>query len=145
MKKVAKYNLFKGVSTVLTLGTPIATLACCGDFFVHRSDTAMSAAAIFVLLIAAVFFKDKILENWKTPPVAVICLIAFILISTVESIIYPIKTVCITTMIATGVDEFTFKRMYKELEQLMPETASVFKHFGFLFTTTKKLDGDNNA
>ena len=142
MKKVAKYNLFKGVSTLLTLGTPIATLACCGEFFVHRSDTAMSAAAIFVILIVAIFCKDKILENWKTPPAAVICLIMFILICLVETILYPIKTVCITTMIATGVDEFTFKRMYKETEALLPEKSSIFKHCGFLFTTTKKLEGD---
>ena len=51
MKTVAKYNICKGVSDVLTLGTPITTLLLCSDFFIHRSDTAISAAGIFVIIV----------------------------------------------------------------------------------------------
>ena len=64
MKPVAKYNTCKGVSTVLTVGTPIITLLCCGDMFVHKSSTAISAAGMFGILIAALFLKDKIAENF---------------------------------------------------------------------------------
>ena len=141
MKKVAKYNIYKGVSTLLTFGTPIATLACCGDMFVHRSDTALSAAGIFVLLILAVIFKDKILENFKMPPVALLTFLTFVLILMIENILTPIKTVCLTTMISTGVDEFTFKRLYKELECTLPEKTKLYKKAGFIFTTTDKLEG----
>ena len=60
MKNVAKYNIFKGVSTLLTFGTPLLTLSCCGDFFVHRSETAISAAGIFAIVICLLLFKDKV-------------------------------------------------------------------------------------
>ena len=78
MRAVAKYNTFKGVSTVLSVGTPIVTMACCGDFFIHRSDTAISAAGIFAILIAGLFFKDKLAEKFKSPSALVIAIIGFI-------------------------------------------------------------------
>lgn len=142
MKKVAKYNLTKGVSSVLTFGTPIITLACTGDFFVHRSESAVSAAAMFVILIWLFFAKDKFLENFKLPGPFVLCAIAFGLVLIIENILFPIKAVCVSTMIATGVDEFTFKRMYKQIELTLPEIAETYKKFGFLFTTSKTLGGN---
>ena len=145
MKPVAKYNVFKGVSTLLTLGTPIITLCSCGDFFVHRSDTAVSASGVFVLLILAILFKDKLMERFKMPPAFVICLIAFILICMIESILFPIKMVCIVTMITSGVDEITFKRFYKDIEQTLPTEYSKYKHIGFIFTTSKKLIGEKDV
>ena len=72
MKTVAKYNTFKGVSTGLTIGTPIVTLICCGEMFVHRSDTAISAAGIFAILFSFLFFKDKIIEKFKSPSALVL-------------------------------------------------------------------------
>ena len=140
MKKVAKYNIFKGVSTLLTVGTPIATLICCGDFFVHRSDTAISAAGMFALFIIVFLVKDKFAENFKMPSAFILSLVMFILLLMVEKIILPIKYVCITTMIATGVDELTFKRFYKQIELMLPQQAQAFKHVGFIFTSTKKLE-----
>lgn len=140
MKQVAKYNIYKGVSTLMTFGTPIVTLACCGDFFVHNSGTSISAAGVFVILIVALLFKDKLLENFKLPPTFILCGIGLVLILMIESILVPIKIVFLTTLIATGVDEFTFKRMYKELETLLPKATETFKHFGFIFTTTNKLE-----
>lgn len=139
MKQVAKYNIFKGVSTVLTIGTPIVTLACCGDFFIHRSETAISAAGIFAIIILMLIFKDKIAENWKTPSAFVVSMAIFILVMLIEHIILPVKYVCIATIISTGIDECTFKRMYKDVEACLPDNCKRFKHFGFLFVHTEML------
>lgn len=144
MKPVFKYNLFKGISTFLTIGSPIIALCCTSDLFIHRSDTAISAAGIFTLLIAALFLKDKIAEKFKMPCPFIIAICVFILIIMVEKIILPIKIVCIVTMATSGVDELTFKRFYKQTELNLPEKASNFKHFGFIFTTTKTLTGGTN-
>lgn len=144
MKQVAKYNTYKGVSTVLTIGTPMVTLACCGDFFVHRSDTAISAAGMFSLFIVLLLFKDKFAEKWKMPSAFILSLVMFILLIMVEKIMLPMKYVCIATMISTGIDELTFKRFYKQIELLLPEQAQAFKHIGFIFTPTKNLEAMNN-
>ena len=64
MKTVAKYNTFKGISTLLTAGTPFISLLSCSELFVHRSETAISAAGVFAMLFAILFFKDKLLENF---------------------------------------------------------------------------------
>lgn len=143
MKQVAKYNTLKGVSTALTIGTPIVSLASCGDFFVHRSDTAISAAGMFTLLIVVFLFKDKFAENFKMPSAFILSLVMFILLLMVEKIILPMKYVCIATMIATGADELTFKRLYKQIELMLPPQAQAFKHLGFIFTTTKNLEAMN--
>lgn len=139
MKDVAKYNVFKGVSMLLTMGTPIITLACCGDFFVHRSETAVSAAGVFVIILLVFLFKDKIVEKFKMPSAFVLSTAIFVLLLLVENIMMPIKCVCIATMIATGVDELTFKRFYKNIECTLPKAAVRYKHLGFLFTTSYRL------
>lgn len=143
MKQIAKYNTYKGVSTALTIGTPIATLASCGEFFVHRSDTTISAAGVFLFLIVAMLFKDKIAEKWKTPCAFVLSLSIFVLLVMVENIMLPIKYVCLATMIATGIDEVTFKRLYKNLESLLPKQCEAYKYAGFIFTTSKKMEALN--
>ena len=79
MKTVAKYNICKGVSTLLTMGTPIVTLACCGSFFRERSSTAISAAGLMVILISLLFAKDKIAENFKAPSAFAIAGIVLVL------------------------------------------------------------------
>ena len=142
MKTVAKYNTCKGVSTALSVGTPLITLACCGDFFIYRSDTAISAAGIFAILIAMLFFKDKIAEKFKSPSALVVSLVVLILILLVENILYPIKCVCIATIAACGVDELTFKSWYKKIEKGLPEDSDIYKHFGFIFATTKTVMGE---
>lgn len=141
MKKttVIKYNAFKGVSTLLTVGTPLITLSCFGDLLVKRSETAISAAGIFTLLIVALFFKDKIAEKFKSPSALVVASIVLVICILTEHIIIPVKYVCIATIAASGIDELTFKRWYKEVEKKFPEQASDYKHIGFIFTTTKKL------
>lgn len=138
-KSVLKYNAFKGVSTLLTVGTPLITLACCGDMFVHRSETAISAAGIFALLIAALFFKDKIAEKFKSPSALVVSIAVLILCVLIENIILPIKYVCIATIAASGIDELTFKAWYKNVERSFPVCIDNYKHVGFIFTSTKKL------
>lgn len=140
MKRVAKYNTFKGVSTVLTLGTPIVTLACFGDFFIHRSETAISAAGIFAAIIVMLIFKDKFAENWKAPSAFIVSTIMVILILFIEHIILPMKYVCIMTMVSTGIDELIFKRVYKQIEELLPKEAKAYKKIGFLFTHSSTLE-----
>ena len=139
MKTVAKYNIFKGVSTLLTLGTPIVTLSCCSEFFVHRSDTAISAAGIFAILICILLFKDKLMERWKMPSAFVVSLAMLIVILLLENIIIPIKYVSIATVISTGADELTFQRLYKGVELQFPKEVESFKHLGFLFVSTDRL------
>lgn len=139
MKQVGKYNTFKGISTLLTIGTPIITLACCGDFFVERPATAISAAGVFAILIALLFAKDKLAEKIKTPSAFILSAAVLVIIVVVENIILPMKYVCIATMIASGVDELTFKRMYKALECKMPQCWQAYEHFGFIFAKTQDI------
>lgn len=133
MSDIVKYNIFKAISTVCTIGSPIITLACCSEFFVHKSGTSLSAAGIFAILIALLFAKDKIAENFKMPSAFVLSLICFILIVLIEKIISPIKVVCIVTMITSGIDELSFKKFYKQIESTLPSTTLSRKHFGFIF------------
>ena len=139
MKEVGKYNTFKGISTLLTIGTPIITLACCGDFFTERPATAISAAGVFAILIALLFAKDKLAEQIKTPSAFILSAAVLVIIVVVENIILPMKYVCIATMIASGVDELTFKRMYKALEYKMPQSWQSYEHFGFIFARTQDI------
>lgn len=140
MGKVAKYNTFKGVSTLLTIGTPMITLACTGEFFVQRSESAVSAAGMFAILLAILFCKDKLLEKFKTPAPFVVCGVILALIYMIENLMYPMKLVCWVTLASTGIDEFTFRRFYKNLERELPKNADKYKHFGFIFATTNKLE-----
>lgn len=139
MKQVGKYNTFKGISTLLTMGTPIITLACCGDFFVQRPATAISAAGVFAILIALLFAKDKLAEKIKAPSAFIISAAVLVIIVVVENILLPMKYVCIATMIASGVDELTFKRLYKALEYKMPQSWQAYEHLGFIFAKTEDI------
>lgn len=145
MKSVAKYNTFKGISTVLTVGTPIITLCSCSDFFVHQSSTAISAGGIFAILLTVLLAKDKIAENFKIPSAFVISLVTFVLLCMIESLIRPLKYVCIATMCTSGIDELTFKRFYKNIELTFPSNFHSKKFAGFMFTTTNSLLGVNNG
>ena len=140
MKTVAKYNLYKGLSTFLTLGTPLITLASCSEFFVDRSSTAISAAGMFALLITLLFTKDKIMENFKMPSAFIITAASFVLIVMIENLLVPVKTICLASMITTFIDELTFKNWYKRIEAFYSSGLSTFKKFGFLFTTTEKIE-----
>lgn len=142
MKAVGKYNVCKTISTLLTVGAPIITLCSCSDLFVHRSDTAISAAGIFAILLSALFLKDKIAENFKVPSAFVISAACLILLLLVESLIQPLKHVCIITLCTSGVDELTFKRLYKSMEATFPEKYKSYQFLGLMFTTTKTLMGD---
>ena len=129
---VCKYNTFKGVSTALTIGTPFVTLLCFGDFLVERSETAISAAGIFTLLIVALFFKDKLVEKFKSPSALIVAVAVLVIVVLTENLILPVKYVCIATIAACGVDELTFKRWYKQIEKKFPEQAKDYKHIGFI-------------
>lgn len=145
MKTVAKYNLYKGISTFCTVGAPIVTLLCCSDMFVHRSETAISAAGAFAILICLLFMKDKLAENFKAPSAFIVSFVSLVLILIIENIMVPVKTICLVTMITSGIDEVTFKKWYKAIEISLPDNVSAYKTAGFIFTTTKNLlEGVNN-
>ena len=142
MTLVSKYNTFKGISTVLTVGTPMISLASCSELFVHRSDTSISAAGIFAILFAILFLKDNIVENFKIPSPFIISVCGLIVISLIESIIYPLKIVFITTVVVTGIDTLTFRRIYKNIERSLPENVSKYFKFGFIFGKTDEIVGE---
>lgn len=143
MKSVAKYNIFKGVSTLLTVGTPTITLACMGDLFVHRADTAISACGVFAILLSVLFAKDKIIEQFKSPTAFKVALVGLVIIYIAENIIFPLKCVFWATLAATAVDEVSFKRLYKKVEKALPNVDD-YKHIGFIFATTKKVLGEQD-
>lgn len=136
---VAKYNTVKGVSTALNLGAPFATLLACGDFIVEQPSRAISTAGIIVLIIALFLVKDKILEALKIKPVMVFSGLVLILACLMESIIEPVKIVCIVTVAMSGIDVLTFERWYKSLEKQLPELAQDKKHLGFIFAKTQTI------
>lgn len=143
---VAKYNGYKAASTVLTVGTPIITLACCNELFVHRSDTAISAAGIFAFLLAVLFIKDKLLEFIKTPAAWKISLIGLVFCLVVHSLMDAMVIVFASSLAASTLDEFTFKRLYHDVVRkisTIPEIQNVYKEyekFGFIWTTTKVIN-----
>lgn len=139
MNTVGKYNIFKAVSTVLTVGTPIITLCSCSDLFVHRSETAVSAAGVFAILLSAFFLKDKLMSNFKLPSAFILSAIMLVLLTLIESLILPLKYVSIATLCTTGIDELTFKRWYKSLELTFPKGYESVQLFGFVTVNTDTL------
>ena len=138
MKPVAKYNTCKGISTFLTLGTPITTLAICGAEIVTPAGK-ISFAGAMVILITLLFAKDKLAENFKVPSAFVVSIVGLMLILLIENILVPIKTVFIATMITSGIDELTFKSFYKQIETLLPKQAKAFKKVGFIFASSEEI------
>lgn len=139
MTTVTKYNLCKGASTLCTIGTPIITMCCCSDFFISQPDTAISATGVFAILLSLLFAKDKLAENFKMPSAFIVSIVTLILILMIESIIVPIKYVCIATMCTTGIDEITFKRMYKNIDCKL-SNKNVNKFAGFITTSSNNLE-----
>ena len=142
MKTVGKYNLYKGVSTALTVGTPIGALLLCSDMFIHRSDTAISAAGVFAFLFALLFMKDKLMENFKMPSPLIISIAGLIIIIMIESILDPLKIVFVSTIASCGIDALTFRHLYKSIENEYESELKKYKHFGFVFGSTDKIIGD---
>ena len=144
MKDIFKYNLSKGISLLLTVGTPITIVILCSDFIVHSSAASISMTGVIALLFSALFLKDKIAENVKFTSPFIIASILFVSILLLESILIPMKYACLGTIIASGIDELTCKRIYKQTEKFLPETAEVYKHFGFYICKTKDIKNVNN-
>lgn len=138
MGKVAKYNINKGVSTLLTIGTPLVSLACSSVEVITPAGK-MSITACIVLLVTLLFLKDKLAENLKMPSAFIVSTVLFGLILVIEHILVPLKSILLACMIASGIDEITFKRFYKNLEITMPANVTNYKYVGFIFTSSKKL------
>lgn len=141
MREVGKYNLFKGLSMLITCIPTLAVAFSYGDVIVKDVGASMSLAAIIGIFFAALFLKNKIAENFKIPSTFVIATALFIIVVLVEKILLPVKSTCLTVMIACGIDELSFKRIYKRIELKLPENREVYKHFGFYICKTETLLG----
>lgn len=141
MKEVCKYNIFKAISLLMTVGTPLLVVCLCSDFIVTSSAASISMTGVIAILFSALFFKDKIVENFKLPSPFMIASIMFISILFLESILIPAKYACLGTMITAGLDELTFKRIYKRIELSFPEKVKMYKHFGFVCCKSETLRG----
>lgn len=139
MKEVFKYNLFKSLSLVITCLPSFAVTAYYGDFIIRDSKATVSFAGVISILIALLFLKNKIAENFKVPSPFVIACILFFLTLLIEPILVQVRITCLVIMISCGIDELTFKRIYKSIEALMPDKAKAYKHFGFYICKSDKL------
>lgn len=140
MTKVSKYNLFKGLSTGLTFGTPIVTMLISGNMFIKQPSTAISGAAVFAFLVSALLLKDKLAEKFKSPSALVISVAVFVLCVVVESIMLPMKVIAVATIIACTTDELSFKRLYKGIEFSLPKSVESVKKFGFIAAKQSTVD-----
>lgn len=140
MTDVAKYNTYKGISTALTFGTPFITMLIVGDMFTKQPSTAISGAAVFALLLSALFAKDKLAEKFKAPGALLVAIGVFVFCVIVENILLPVKIIALAAIIFCGVDELTFKQLYKRVELSFPEKAAAFKRFGFYAVKQAKID-----
>ena len=144
MKEVFKYNLFKVISLLLTVLTPLITAFQCSDFIIYDNNASISMAGIIAILIAALFLKNKIAENFKLPSPFVIATVLFVIIIVVESVLFPVKMICLSVMVSCGIDELTFKRIYKRIELLLPKEAEAYKHLGFICCRTETIKEHSN-
>lgn len=141
---VAKYNTYKAFSTVLTFGTPIVSVIACGGFYRNDGGACISLAAVMAFLLSALFLKDKLAEQFKSPTALKVAVIGLIFCFVVEAIIQAMQVVFGCTVIACLIDEVSFKRLYHELEYKFPKEAEAFKHIGFYVTTTERLKKEEN-
>ena len=144
MKSVCKYNIFKIVSLILSIGTPLFTSILFSDFLVTTTNTSISTAGVIILLICVLIFKDKMLEELKTPTALKVCAVTLVFIFVIESIIIPLKWILIVTTIALTLDTLFIKRIYTNLEVDLPKNYIKYKYFGIIFCRTDKLTGETD-
>lgn len=131
MNKIAKYNVFKLLSILITCVPVLIVTSRYTDFIVYSSGATMSFTAIIGVFIAGLFLKNKIIENFKVPSPFMVSAILFVIILLIEEILIPAKAICLTSMIACGIDEISFKRIYKRIELLLPDNAKAHRFLGF--------------
>ena len=139
MKQVGKYNVFKALSIFVTCVPTTITSFYFSKDMIKNSGQSISLVGVIGILIAILFLKNKIAENIKFPSPFVFATILFVIIVMIEQILYPVKCVCLVTMVVTGIDELSFKRIYKRLELFFSNTAPAYKHFGFYCCKTEKI------
>ena len=144
MKLVGKYNLFKGMSIMITVVPVMLATFSQRNLIIKDGGTSVSFAAVIGVLIAFLMLKNKIAENVKMPSAFIISTILFVTIVMIEQILIPVKLISLTAMISCGIDELSFKRIYKRLELRLPELSESYKHFGLYLVKTDKLLGESN-
>lgn len=139
MSTLKKYNICRGVSTLLCVGTPITVAAINGQLLVDRPSKAISLTGIIAILLVGLFCKDKLLEQLKTPTVAKVCLAIWLCIQLFRNIIEPIEQIVFYTFIVAFVDELTLKRMYNNYKTLLLANNIIkTEYFGFIFSLLSK-------
>lgn len=143
MKIVSKYNLFKALSILETCVPSLLVALSYKDSVVSSSGASISFVGIIGVLMALLFFKDKIAENFKMPSPFIVASILFLIIILIENLLIPVKFTCLVVMISCGIDELTFKRIYKKIEYQMPDKSEAHKFMGFYTCKSDTLLGDN--
>lgn len=144
MNFVMKYNILKGISSLLTVGTPSAIMIIMNIALADTPAGAISIVGIISILFAIFFLKDKIAENFKLPSPLVTAIIILVAVLLLENVILLVKYTCIVMIAICGIDELTFKSWYKRLEKQFIKThtnidLNDYKKLGFIISTTKKL------
>lgn len=142
MKQVGKYNLFKGISLVVTAGIPLITAASVSDMFVSSTNTSISTAGVIAILIMVLTMKDKLLEEIKSPSALKIAVALLILLIVLEAILVPTKYVLVASCIGLGLDTLVLKKLYSYYYNQLPEIKLNYSHFGFIFCKTETLTGE---
>lgn len=142
MKEIGKYNLFKSLSLLFTLGPTSFMIYLFKDVIVKDSNASISVAGMIGILFAVLFLKNKIAENFKLPSPFIVATALFVIIVLIESVLIPAKYTCLVVMISCGIDEISFKRIYQRIEMLLPEKRNAYKHLGFYFCKTETIIGD---
>ena len=143
MREVGKYNLFKGLSIGFTCMPTLISATSYSDIIAHDSKASISLVGIIGILLAVLFLKNKIAENLKVPSPFIIATILFVIIILIENLLLPVKTTCLVVMIVCGIDEISFKHIYKKIELKLPN-GEFYKHFGFYICKTEKILGENS-
>ena len=144
MKEICKYNIFKALSILITSIPTLLVALSFGNDIIQSSSKSISFTGLVGIFLAFLFLKNKIAENFKLPSPFIVSAVLFVLILFVESIIIPVKMTCLTVMIVCGIDELTFKRIYKRIELLLPDKKEAYKHLGFYVCKTETILGDLN-
>lgn len=145
MKPVLKYNMLKGISIFLTLGTPSITMILLNSVLADTPLGGISIIGVLGVLFGVFFAKDKIAENMKMPSPLVAAVILLAILLLLEGILVLAKYTCAITAVICGIDELTFKSWYKRLEKDTSATYNVnladYKKLGFIIGTSKKILG----
>lgn len=125
-----KSTLYKIYSSILQILPPLIVLICYMPIIIHRADKILSLAAIVVLIVIYLVFKDAIRRFFNTPSAwkfgVIVLIISLLCMALQEQLLYiSIATVAggllampFEILYAMEVRPPTNKEMMEELEKL---------------------------